>query len=291
MFDHIEFLLSEAMTALRRNIWMTFAAITTSCMALFLTGGVGFAYKGISEYAGSLPSKFEMRVFLADTAKKPEVDRLSGQIKKLSGVQSVSWLSKEVAWKKFRTENPDFPTQGIENPLPETLVIKLNKLEEADRIATAIRKMPGVASDGVQYLKQEREMLTQALNFLRTLGLTLGSLMVLTSAILIYNAIRMTIVARRREFRIMHLVGANTSTVTLPLLLEGMVQGGVGGFLAACLVQGTHWYLSEQLKAFSGIVKLGNLNFQAVLFTLLVAGIAYGLVCSFIAIRDYREKE
>lgn len=289
MFDRLEFLLSEAFTALRRNPWMTFAAITTSCMALFLTAGVAFAIRGVNQYAATLPSQFEIRVFMQDGVNKDDVTAAMVAVKKIPSVRTVVWTPRDKAWADFKKANPEYPTTGLENPLPEALTVTVDEVDKAPAIAEALAKVPKVAKDGVLYLRKEREMLSQALGFLRTLGLSLGTLMVLTSAVLIYNAIRMTIVARKREFRIMRLVGANASTILVPLLIEGAVVGMVGGLLASGLIQGTHWYLTEQFKAFSGIVQMGPLTYREVVTLLLVAGAIYGLVCSTLAIRDYQE--
>lgn len=267
---------------------MTFAAITTSCVALFLTGGSAFAFKGINEYASTLPSRFEMRVFLKDDAKKADVDAAIAALKKNSGVDTAIWVPKDKAWTDFQKSNPSLMVEGLENPLPEAITVTLKEIKEAERVAQAAQKLPQVAPDGVQYLKRERDMLDQALGLMRVLGLTLGLVMIITSATLIFNAIRVTIVARRKEFRIMSLVGATASTVVIPLMIEGAVTGLIGGLLAALLVQGTHWYLSEQLQAFSGIIKLGPLSLQPVALTLGVVGGTFGLVCSMVAVKDYR---
>lgn len=290
MLDRLEFLLSEAFTAFRRNWWMTFAAITTSCMALYLTGGVAFAYRGINQYASEIPSRFEIKVFLKKEVSPAQAGLVRNQINKFNGVKAVVWTSKEEAWKKFKSRNPSIPTQGLDNPLPETLTVTLTSVEKADEVAKTIQSHALVAKDGVQYLRREREMISQALGFLRILGLSLGTLMVLTSAVLIYNAIRMTIIARKREFRIMRLVGASGSTILVPLLIEGSMKGLIGGALAGLLVIGTHWYFKVQLVAFDGIIKLGDLSSRSVLLSLSLAGAVYGLVCSAIAARDYKQE-
>ncbi|MBN8689207.1 MAG: ABC transporter permease [Armatimonadetes bacterium] len=291
MLDRIEFLFSEAFTALRRNTWMTFAAITTSCMALFLTGGVAFAYKGVDEYANSLPSRFEIRVFLKDKATDAEVTEMNDRLKRTKGIKSVEWIPKAKAWEAFKKQNPDFPTDGIINPLPDAFTLTLTNVDDAEYIASRIQSMPSVAKDGVLYLKREREMLSQALKFLQWIGFGLGGMMVLTSGVLIYNAIRMTIVARRREFRIMQLVGASPLMVTVPLMIEGVVQGICGGILASFLVLGAHRAMQTQLQGFSGIIKIGALAPNGVFITMMLLGAAYGLICSIIAVRDPRRFE
>lgn len=287
MFDRIEFLVSEAFTALRRNTWMSFAAITTSCMALFLLGGMGFAYKGISDYASTLPSKFEIRVFLKEEKTGATTKEAIDEIAQMPGVDKAVLVPKAEAWAKMQREMPDI-TKGIANPLPDAINVTLKDVDKADSIAVKIRKIAIVEKDGVKYEGETQALLSQTLALLRWVGSALGGLMLLTSAVLIYNAIRMTIVARRREIRIMRLVGATRLTVTVPLLIEGLVQGAIGGFFASCLILGSHQLMSKLLTNLAGFIRLGGLPAGLVFSTIIAMGSIYGLACSLLAVRDPR---
>lgn len=290
MWDRIEFLFSEAFTALRRNVLMSLAAITTSCVALFLTGGVGFAIKGVNEYAATLPSRFEVRVFLKDRVDEDQIKATAVQIREIKGVASAVLLPRDAAWKRFQQENPDYPTAGLENPLPDAFNVRLTNVDDIEVVAGQLRKLPTVsAGDGVQFLRREREMLGQAISVLRLVGLALGGMMLFTGAILIYNTIRMTIVARRHEFRIMRLVGATRATIVVPLLIEGMMHGMAGAILASFMVKGSHRFLASQLESFSGVVRVGPLDFGQVFGVMLTLGLAYGLACSLFAVRGKME--
>ncbi len=287
MLDRIEFLFEEAFTALRRNTWMSFAAITTSCMALFLLGGMGFAYRGISQYAATLPSRFEIRVFLKEAKTGIETAEARETIAKMPGVDKAVLVTKAEAWAKMQREMPDM-TKGITNPLPDAFNVTLKDVDKAAVIAGEIRKLSVVEPDGVKYEGETQALLSQTLTILRWIGTALGGLMLLTGAVLIYNAIRMTIVARRREIRIMRLVGATRLTVTVPLLIEGVVQGAIGGFLASCLILGSHELMARLLNDLAGFIRLGSLPAGMVFSFIVAMGAVYGFVCSLLAVRDPR---
>ncbi len=287
MLDRIEFLFSEAFTALRRNTWMSFAAVTTTCVALFLLGGLGFAYIGVNQYAAQMPNKFEMRVFLRDKTTPAQVKDIGAKVRKIKGVSNAVFVARDTAWKRMQVEMPDV-TKGIENPLPDSYNITLSDIDQAEGVAAAIKRFPEVEPDGVKYESETRELISQTLALLRFVGLTLGTLMLLTGAVLIYNAIRMTIVARRREIRIMRLVGATRLMVVTPLLIEGVVQGVIGGALASLLILGAHASLARVLENMAGFVKLGALHGSQVLGPIVLLGALYGLICSLVAVRDPR---
>src|SRR5205823_8287878 len=70
----------------------------------------------------------------------------------------------------------------------------------------------------------------------RTASLILGALLVLGTIGIISNSIRITLFARRREIRVMQLVGATNGFIRLPFLLEGMLDGLLGGGVACGLL-------------------------------------------------------
>ena len=284
MLDRIEFLLSEAFVSLGRNKWMTFAAVTTCAMALLLLGGLGFAYMKIDQFAQSLPSKFEISVFFRDKVPADDAKRVVAETLKMQGVDSVRFLPKDVQWEVLKKEQPEL-TQGIPNPLPDSMRIRLKDLAAAPNVAKELAKKPEIGGENVKYLAKEQERLTTALGAVRLLGLALGGLMLITSGVLIYNAIRLTVVARRREHRIMHLVGANQATIALPLLLEGFVQGLLGGLIAFFAFWGSFAVVRALMISTLQVGGTEVFPITSSLFGFVAAGGVYGLICSLLAVR------
>ncbi|MFN3728545.1 MAG: cell division protein FtsX [Fimbriimonadaceae bacterium] len=286
MLDRIDFMLSEAWTAFRRNGWMTFAAISTCAVALFLIGGLGYVYLRTQEYATGLAGQFEMRVFLKDDLTKEQISDVAAKVRGLDGVKSAVWIPKENAWSTFQKEYPEL-SEGIENPYPDSLKVVLTDIAKGDSVAASIATMPEVAEkDAVQYLKEEQQFLAQSLAILRWIGVGLGGLLFLTGGVLIYNAIRLTIVARRRELKIMSLVGASYGTIRLPLLIEGFVQGALGGILAGVLLELCQQMIRAKVAELSVLGEFQPVPLQFGVILLGGIGAVYGLLCSASAVRE-----
>ncbi len=288
MLDRIEFLMVEAFTSLRRNTWMTFSAVTTSATALMLLGGLGLIYMSIMEFASSLPSKLEMRVMMKMDLPREEVGRVGLAIRAIPEVARVELVSREAAWEKARLSFPA-ETEGMENVLPDAYKVTMRDVGQADVVAQKIEEISG--QDGVEYFREEYNLIDQTIRLIRLIGAALGGLMLLTSGVLIYNSIRLAIVARSKEIRIMQLVGAARSTIWIPLLIEGVVQGALGGLLAATVLwpaYNTVQSMSESL-AFLGE---GRAKYPALLAygCLVSIGAVYGLLCSVIAVRERRQR-
>lgn len=274
MFDRIEFVITEALTALRRNPLMVFAGITTIAVSLMLIGGFGYLYYRAEVYASTLPTQFEMKAFVKDGVTGSALTKLQDQLTAISGVQSVVLVTKAAGWQKMQTEYPDI-TANIDNPLPDAFTIKLSDLQAADAVYATVGKAQGV--DKVVYQADVLKMIRQGLTLLKGLGI-MGLIFLITGGIVVYNAIRLTVHARRREIRIMQLVGASYATIRIPFMLEGLVQGAVGGTVAAVVLMALHLSLAHYIVGMGLALPVFPIGLVWLLLT--VAGGLVGLVCS-----------
>lgn len=280
MLDRVAFLIGEAIMALRRNGWMTFAAVSTVAVALFLVGGLGYGYIKIGEFAKSLTGTFEIRVYAKDQADKEEISRIAQSIRKLDGVKSVNWVPRDHAWEKMQKElGSDY--KDIENPLPDAYKIILTDVSQGPAVVGSLRQMPEIQK--VAYDESVQGFLTNVQTMIKLLGATLVALMVVTAGVLIFNAIRLTIVARRREIRIMQLVGAPYLMVRIPFLIEGAVQGLAGGFFGTLILMFCYNLVANKISM-TQFATPGPYPFGGMLTVLMLAGAVYGLICSALAV-------
>lgn len=284
MLDRIEFLFSEAFVALRRHGLMTFAAISTAAVALFLIGGVGYVYYRVQSYAETLPSRFDMRVFLREGVKSPKISETAKKIRAINGVQAVVWIPKEKAWEKEKKERPDL-TVGLENPFPDALKVTLKDLSKTDAVVSQIQALTTVDPNGIEYFGNEQRFLGDLLKMLRVVGLLIGGLLFLTAGMLIYNAIQLAVVARRREIRVMEMVGATGFTIRTPFCIEGMVQGALGGVVATMLIWIADWgFRSVQLR-YTATAAETPFPVWSLMLILGITGGVFGWICSLLALR------
>jgi len=138
----------------------------------------------------------------------------------------------------------------------------------------------------VQQFADEQRVVAQAQRLIRGVGIGLGGLLFMTGGILIYNAIRLTVIARRREIRIMQLVGATRATVRIPFLIEGIVQGLIGGGLACLILMAAQASLANFLSTLDAFQRPEPFPMGLALAALCTAGALYGLLCSYIAVRE-----
>ena len=279
MSDWLEFVIGEALLALRRNMLFTLAAITTVAMALFLIGGFAYTYFQANRYIHALPTQLEVRVFLKDGMPSGVVSQLGETIQGLSGRATSVFVSKDEAWDKMRAEHPDYPSD-LENPLPDAYTVTFQTVETATAGAAKLAEDPAV--DKVVYLKELAAELTRGLSVLRYVGYC-GLVLLVVGGIIIFNAIELTVVARRREVRIMQLVGASMATIRIPFVLEGTIHGVLGGILAAGFLAGANAVVSEAVRGLGRSVP--PYPWLPVSLLIVGAGAIIGFLCSTVATR------
>jgi cell division transport system permease protein len=288
MFDRIEFLLSEAFTALRRNTLMTFAAVSTAAMALFLLGGLGYTYFRLNTWLHELKKDYQIRVFLRDDLTQAETASAKQTILNIPGVAACIYVSKEQGLKEVQSQMPNVDLQDLaaDNPLPNTFRVTLSSLDQVDQITKTLKTKDFLESeDGVRASNELREFVEAGVKQSRMLGIVLGGIMFITGGVLIFNAIRLTIEARKREMKIQELVGATRSTILTPLLIEGICHGAMGGALAVLFLYVTTQVSKGIVQSLDALAKFEDIPLLPALGFFLAAGAIYGFGCSWLATR------
>ena len=286
MIDRAQFLISEGFLALRRNGWMTLAAITTVGMALFLIGGLAYLYAQLKVGTQELTGVFEMRASVVDGTKPTRISEIAKEIRAIPGVQAAYWIPRDKAWQKYLDENPEHREFAeLENPYPDMFKVVLSDLKQSEAVAGKIKDIQDIKDDEVKYLSDVAKLFVDLQAIVSWLGLVIGGALFITAGILIYNAIRLTVISRRLEIRIMQLVGASFLTVRIPFYLEGLVQGALGGMLATLILFACQVVVEYRLPEFFANVKLPPFPWAMFLTLLPLLGAGYGLLCSMIAVR------
>ena len=151
-------------------------------------------------------------------------------------IESFDFVSKDEAIARFQSYFPELDTlpDVLEsNPLPASFDVQVaSDYRAPDRVRTLARRLGtlgGVSEVDYDLLWIER--LTGVIELVRIIGLTIGGALVVASVFTIFNVIKLTVYGRQDEIGIMRLVGATHAYIRGPFLVEGILQGGLGGLL------------------------------------------------------------
>jgi len=247
-FRSLEYAVVESISAIRRNAFHSFASILTVALTLAVLGGFVLFSFGLYNATGSELSKFEISVWLDKTKTQNDIQDLKSKISRLDHVASVRFNSAQDTWQEIRKGfGNDEMLSGVD---PKRVMAELDyfrlRLDDpryTASVADKLRKEPHV--DKVLEGREIVEQVVHIADVMKWVGIGTGGLLLLLAMFVMSNTIRLMIYARRREIRIMQLVGATNWFIRLPLVFEGAILGAIGGAVASGLVLGGSHYLSD----------------------------------------------
>ncbi len=283
----------EAFTSLWRSRLVNAISIGTITVSLFVLGAFLTVAGNLGDVVSRWTEKIQIIVYLeADIEDRVRVS-LENRLGEDPAVESLDLVDQEEALERFKTLFRDLsslPEDLGENPFPASFEVNLRpghqSPAEVQRLAEAFADVPGVQE--IQYDLLWIERLATGVRLLRGVGAFLGGILVLAGIFTISNVIRLTVYAREDELDIMRLVGATRAYVKGPFVVEGMLQGGLGGLLAAGLLWLALRWLARDLGT-SGL--LGRTAFalpNEITIALVAGGMVVGVVGSLVSLRRVR---
>jgi len=238
MFSRLSYTFREMWASLRRNLTLTVAAIITASVSLLLFGLTLLIQRGFDNQLARWSGGVEMIVYVDNGASPEQLqvinDSLSSTpeyVKKLTYFNVQDSLAE--AKRLFATDEQQLSLLN-ENNIPTMFKIvptDSTSIEVLRELATNYKGLPKVKT--VSFPGDQIAVLESLRGFLGVRLYMITALLLLSSVLLIWNTIRTAMFARRREIEVMKLVGATNWFIRLPFMLEGLLQGLVGGVFAS----------------------------------------------------------
>lgn len=232
-----DYVVRETWTNLRRNVTLTIAAIVTIGVSLSLFGSAMLIRAGVDTLTLRWEDDVQLAVFLEREITEEQQEGLETVLEGHPEVTRFTYLDEEESRREFERlfATNDAMLQRIdERPeiVPTSYRVVPNTVERAavTSLTSQLAAEPGVMRtaspvDGVEAVERVSGSAQRAI-FVIAVGLLIAALM------LILNAIRMAMFARRREIEVMKLVGATNWFIRVPFMLEGVVHGVLGSIIA-----------------------------------------------------------
>jgi cell division transport system permease protein len=278
-----KYVLAEAFIGLGRNLLMSIAVILSVAVSLTLLGAALLLSREVTLVADDWIGQIEVSIFLCDGQRCPEITPeqqidLEAQLKAEPIVNTVSFESKEDAYTRFVElfdNQPDLVATLNPGVLPASFRVKLTDPERFAVIADRFDAFPGV--EAIVDQREVLDRLLNALNLIRYGAVLIALVQLVAGAVLIANTIRVAAFARREQTSVMKLVGASNWYIRLPFLLEGVLEGLIGGAVATLLLRAFYPITKTELLSvvqfvpFIGVNEVWAVGAQ---ITLLGVGIA-----------------
>ncbi len=249
------YFLREAVVGLARSLRVSLLAILTIAVSLFLSGMVLLVSKNLSRTVHEWRAEARFVVYLA-----PELDAagraaLRAEIERGRWTEGLEEITPEVARVRFERAFPSLAELVAERgsgALPSSFEAVLKPVPPADvsgfeAWVEDLRGRPGVAMvDADQDWISQVETL---LALIRGLGLALATILLGASVFTIASVVRLTSFLYREEIGVMRLVGATEFYIRGPFYFEGILQGLLGGLIAAGALGASHFVLAPRVAS------------------------------------------
>jgi cell division transport system permease protein len=292
----IEFQIIETLTNIRRNGLMTLAAVTTAAACLLALGVFALILWNVRAAAQESAAGVRIVVYCNKSVQVAEAKELSDSLRaRFPGlIRDTRVVPKEQvlqeAGKQLNT-----PVEGLEsdeyNPFGPTIELAITdpaRWMEIVAVARGDARVADVVSGG-----KILSALVQLRDFGRVGGGALVVLLSLAALLTISNTIRLTIYARRREIRIMQIVGATVGFIRAPFIMEGVFHGCAGGLVATGVLLPLYLvlcnWIAGTMPAFGRWIVFGSVELATIFGGIIVLGSLFGAIGSWISVRRYLE--
>lgn len=286
---------AKARANLVSNKLVTTITVFTITLALLIISLFLLFYVNLEGTVEQWSRKVVVTAYFDSELSQQELVSLKSRISSLPGTESVKYIGKDEALKRFRSrlKGQEALLEGVApDVLPASMEIALKKqYRSADAITgfvAGVKKVQGVGE--VQYGEEWVGKFLTFFHLLRMLGILLGSFLLLAVLFIVSNTIKLTIMARKDELEILGLVGATPFFIKAPFLIEGMIQGAAGAvFSVILLVAGYYSFLSNAVNFLSFNPEEAGLSFlpPAYIAAILIGGVFLGLIGSLASLKKF----
>jgi cell division transport system permease protein len=281
-----------------RRLWVSkrtsFVAVAMITISLVTVGAFLLVAENLGRAAAEWQGRSRVVIYLAPEATPQQIAAVEQNLASDRTLAQRRFVTREAAlarFKKYFANLSNVVGQLDANPFPPSFEIDVTPALAQSRAFTArmntIRALPGV--DQVQYDWEWIVRLRRLIQIINLAGLIAGGVLAIAAAFTIANVIRLTMMLYREEIEIMRLVGATERMIRGPFLIEGFLQGLIGGCLSVALLfalfEAGRRALAPSSSILWGFLFTGFLPWQKIL-ALIAGGMLAGWVGSWMSVRE-----
>lgn len=277
-----------------RNFSLSLASVSCITITLIVVALAIVLSQNVNNFASLVEGDVTIVAFLDRDVTDDVTDDVKEKINKLPYIDSVVYKSKIELSKEMMDSSDVFSSvmkdwDESSTPIQATFQVKVKDINEIKYVADEISKMDGV--DIVKYGEGMVEQLVSLFDMVRKISIGMVIALIIVTAFLITNTIKITIFSRKREIQIMRLVGASNINIKIPFILEGLFLGLMGSIVPILLTIFGYVKLYEKFdgQLFSPFIKLivPEPFIYMISLVLIGIGILVGMFGSYTAVRKH----
>ena len=284
--------INSAFKSVVRNFSLSIASVACTTITLILVALSVLISLNVNNFTHELEEELTIVTYLNEGVEDQQIEKIKEQIAKVDGFESLEFKSKD-EWKaemQAYSEELNVSLSYLsENPLLDSIVVKVTDPNKINSVAKRIREIEGVKD--AKYGEGMVDDVISIFNIVQNATLILVIALILVTAFLISNTIKLTIFSRRNEIEIMRLVGTSNAVIRMPFIFEGFILGIIGAIIPIIITIYGYILFYEHYNGhlFTNIITLispGNI-ILFVSLVILVIGSLVGMFGSYRAVRKY----
>jgi len=283
-----------------RNIWLTIVTVTILLLALFSINTLITVRLISDSTVAAVKEKIDISLYIKSDTPEDQIIALKDQLAESPRIKEVVYISKDQAISSFREKYANNPAilaalkELGRNPLSPSLTIIPSDFNESSLVINELRVTDSPIIESRDFT--DNTLILQKINAvtkrLSEVGLFIISIFILTSLLVVYNAIRVAIYTHRQEIEIMRLVGASNHFIYLPYLFSALMYSLVSVMIIIAIFYPFLSLLQPYLEAFfvdNSVPLLSYFinNFFLVFGGQFLAVLAINAIASLFAVRKY----
>ena len=279
-----------------RNFSLSLASISCITITLIVVAISMLLSLNVNNFTKIVEEDVTIVAFLDVDITEKQIDDVYDELISLDNVEinNVEFRDKMDISKEMMESSDVFESimsewTREESPIQDTYQIKVTDINLINKTANEIKDIRYV--DTVKYGEGMVEQLVSVFDIVRTGTIVAVIALIVVTAFLITNTIKITIMSRKREIEIMRLVGASNINIKLPFIFEGLILGTLGSIIPILFTTYGYTVLYNKLggQLFTQFIKLIEPTpfIYYVSLLLLGVGMVVGMFGSYKAVRKY----
>lgn len=255
----------DAAKSVVRNFSLSLASISCIAITLIVVAISMIISNNVDNASEEIMTSTTVVIWIEKSATPDDIKTLEQQIRKIGNVSSLVFKSKQEFAEDLKNQEDKFaPTidswTDETNPLMDSYKLKVKDIEIIKDTVNQIKGLDNVNS--VDYGQTIVDQVVTVFKAIEKFCIGTVIALVLVTAFLITNTIKIAIYSRKTEIEIMRLVGASNMAIKIPFIIEGMFIGLIGSIIPVLV---TIFGYSKLYDYFGG--KIFNSSFATLIET------------------------
>lgn len=230
----------DAFHGVFRNFSLSLASISCITITLIVVAFSLLLSMNVENFSESIRKDVTVVMFLKSDTTAEDVSKIKAELEGVANIENstIEFKSKADSALELKKGNDIFAATVDKwtdetNPLLDSYMFKVKEIEEIDNTVKEVNNLP-FTKDKINNINYGEDIVHQMIvvfNVVRKVCVVAVLALVLVTAFLIANTIKLAIYSRRREIEIMRLVGASNTSIKVPFILEGLFIGIIGSII------------------------------------------------------------